>query len=123
MRNFDGKKIGMKMMEEFKQKREAEEQGASSLISQRSYYSLGPSLNSKMPTLYPHSPSLSLLGNAIKVLENRTLDNKMEIEILDALDEIRSLNAKTSKLDPEEVLHKVTPLCKPSSSPTPFAST
>lgn len=43
----------------------------------------------------------------MKVLENRTLDNKMELEILDALDEIRSLNAKTSKLDPEEVLQKL----------------
>ncbi len=43
----------------------------------------------------------------MKALENRTLDNKMELDILDALDEIRSLNAKVSKLDPEEVLKMV----------------
>jgi DNA-directed RNA polymerase subunit RPC12/RpoP len=43
-RNFDGKKIGQKMMEEFKQKRELEEQ-----------------------------------GNAMKVLENRTLDTRWNL--------------------------------------------
>jgi hypothetical protein len=31
----------------------------------------------------------------------------MELDILDALDEIRSLNAKTSKIDPEDVLHRI----------------
>eukprot|EP01125_Pyxidicula_operculata_P005931 TRINITY_DN2074_c0_g1_i1.p1 TRINITY_DN2074_c0_g1~~TRINITY_DN2074_c0_g1_i1.p1 ORF type:complete len:298 (-),score=87.21 TRINITY_DN2074_c0_g1_i1:217-1110(-) len=46
-------------------------------------------------------------GNAMKALENRTVDNKMEMDILDGLDEIRSLNARVSKLDPLEVLEQI----------------
>jgi hypothetical protein len=37
-------------------------------------------------------------------LENRTQDSKIEMDILDALDEIRSLNARQSKMDPIEIL-------------------
>jgi DNA-directed RNA polymerase subunit RPC12/RpoP len=44
------------------------------------------------------------LGDAMKALENRTQDSKIEMDILDALDEIRSLNARQSKMDPIEVL-------------------
>jgi len=44
------------------------------------------------------------MGDAMKALENRTLDSKIEMDILDALDEIRSLNARQSKMDPLEVL-------------------
>jgi len=40
----------------------------------------------------------------MKQLENKTLDNKMEMDILDGLDEIRTLNAKVSKVDPLAVL-------------------
>ena len=40
----------------------------------------------------------------MKALENRTVDSKIEMDILDALDEIKSLNAKNAKLDPEQVL-------------------
>lgn len=32
------------------------------------------------------------------------MDSKVEMDILDALDEIRSLNARQSKMDPLEVL-------------------
>lgn len=44
------------------------------------------------------------LGDAMKALENRTKDSKIEMDILDALDEIRSLNARQSKMDPIEIL-------------------
>eukprot|EP01128_Nolandella_sp_AFSM9_P007021 TRINITY_DN3746_c0_g1_i1.p1 TRINITY_DN3746_c0_g1~~TRINITY_DN3746_c0_g1_i1.p1 ORF type:complete len:348 (+),score=89.09 TRINITY_DN3746_c0_g1_i1:98-1141(+) len=43
-------------------------------------------------------------GDVMKTLENRTLDQKMELDILDNLEEIRSLNSKTSKMDPMEIL-------------------
>jgi len=43
-------------------------------------------------------------GNAMKALENKTMDNKMEMDILDGLDEIRSLNARASKVDPMDIL-------------------
>lgn len=46
-------------------------------------------------------------GNAMKKLENRTMDNKMEMDILDGLDEIREINAKISKLDPVDVLDQL----------------
>jgi len=71
-RNFEGWKEGEKKMEEYRKKREEEEE-----------------------------------GNAMKVLENKTIDNKMEMDILDGLDEIRSLNARVSKLDPLDVLDQL----------------
>ena len=43
-------------------------------------------------------------NDAMKKLENRTLESKMEMDILDSLDHIRSLNAKNAKLTTEEVL-------------------
>lgn len=61
-------------------------------------------------------------GNAMKVLENRTMDNKMvrishleklfsnsrkEMDILDGLDEIRTLNARMTKLDTDELLNRI----------------
>eukprot|EP01112_Ceratiomyxa_fruticulosa_P022580 TRINITY_DN8315_c0_g1_i1.p1 TRINITY_DN8315_c0_g1~~TRINITY_DN8315_c0_g1_i1.p1 ORF type:complete len:341 (-),score=100.27 TRINITY_DN8315_c0_g1_i1:275-1297(-) len=44
------------------------------------------------------------LGDAMKALENRTVDNKLEIAILDALDEIRSMNARTAKITPDDLV-------------------
>eukprot|EP00026_Physarum_polycephalum_P011840 Phypoly_transcript_12085.p1 GENE.Phypoly_transcript_12085~~Phypoly_transcript_12085.p1 ORF type:complete len:382 (+),score=95.88 Phypoly_transcript_12085:35-1147(+) len=44
------------------------------------------------------------MGDAMKALENRTHDSKVEMDILDALDEIRSLNARQSKMDPIQIL-------------------
>jgi len=46
-------------------------------------------------------------GDAMKQLESRTLDNRMEMDILDGLDEIRSLNAQVSKINPLDILSKI----------------
>eukprot|EP01116_Phalansterium_solitarium_P013440 TRINITY_DN30805_c0_g1_i1.p1 TRINITY_DN30805_c0_g1~~TRINITY_DN30805_c0_g1_i1.p1 ORF type:complete len:333 (+),score=128.95 TRINITY_DN30805_c0_g1_i1:220-1218(+) len=43
-------------------------------------------------------------GDAMKALENRTLDSKLEMDIIEALDEIRALNARNSKLNPDQLL-------------------
>jgi Saf4/Yju2 protein len=40
-------------------------------------------------------------GDAMKALENRTLDSKREMDIMDALDELKSLKARQAKLDSE----------------------
>ncbi len=37
-------------------------------------------------------------------MENRTLDSKREMDILTALDEMRSLNARHAQVDPEAAL-------------------
>lgn len=42
-------------------------------------------------------------ANPLKALENKTYDSRREIEIFEALDEIRAINARNSKLDPESV--------------------
>ncbi len=42
--------------------------------------------------------------DAMKRLENRTLDSKMEMEIMDALDEIKALNSRNAKIDSVDVL-------------------
>ena len=42
----------------------------------------------------------------MKALENRTLDSKREMEILDALDEIRLRNARSERVNMEEVLER-----------------
>lgn len=46
-------------------------------------------------------------GDVMQALENRTLDQKMELEILDGLEDIRALNAKVSKMDPMDILDMV----------------
>lgn len=43
-------------------------------------------------------------GNAMKALENRTKDSKREIDILNALDEVKALNAQHARLTPGQVL-------------------
>jgi len=43
----------------------------------------------------------------MKALENRTLESKKEMDILDALDEIRTMNARTERLDIDEVNEKL----------------
>ncbi len=43
-------------------------------------------------------------GNAMKALENRTLDSKREMDIVQALDEQRSLNARHEQVTPEQAL-------------------
>eukprot|EP00002_Diphylleia_rotans_P036200 TRINITY_DN7951_c0_g1_i2.p1 TRINITY_DN7951_c0_g1~~TRINITY_DN7951_c0_g1_i2.p1 ORF type:complete len:249 (-),score=53.80 TRINITY_DN7951_c0_g1_i2:744-1490(-) len=43
-------------------------------------------------------------GDAMKVLENKTRDNKIEMDILDALDEHRALKEAQRKLTTEDVL-------------------
>lgn len=40
----------------------------------------------------------------LQALENRTLDSKREMDILTALDEMRSLNARHAQVDPEAAL-------------------
>ncbi|KAF9977196.1 hypothetical protein BGZ73_006669 [Actinomortierella ambigua] len=46
-------------------------------------------------------------NNPMKALENRTLDSKREMEIMDALDEIRSRNAAHERVDADSVLDKM----------------
>lgn len=43
-------------------------------------------------------------GNAMKALENRTLDSKREMDVLAALDETRALNIEKHKLDIDAVI-------------------
>ncbi|CAD7703917.1 unnamed protein product [Ostreobium quekettii] len=43
-------------------------------------------------------------GNAMKALENRTIDSKREMDVLAALDELKSLNARKGKLSHDEIL-------------------
>lgn len=45
--------------------------------------------------------------NPIKALENRTADSKKEIDILDALDEIRAINAMHQRIDMNELLKAI----------------
>lgn len=42
----------------------------------------------------------------MKSLEDRTLDSKREMDIMDALDEIRTRNARSERVDVEEVLDR-----------------
>lgn len=46
-------------------------------------------------------------GDAMKALENRTAASKREMDILDALDEIRSMNARASELDPDQLFENI----------------
>ena len=43
-------------------------------------------------------------GNAMKQLENRTLDSKREMDIMAALDEMQSLHARHARVDTEAAL-------------------
>ena len=42
--------------------------------------------------------------DSMKALENRTLDNKIEMDVLDALDEIKSINKRHEKVDTNALL-------------------
>eukprot|EP01037_Dinobryon_pediforme_P020327 gene20327-20920_t len=42
--------------------------------------------------------------DAMKALENRTIDNKVEMDVLDALDEIRAINQRHERVDTAAVL-------------------
>lgn len=42
----------------------------------------------------------------MKALEDRTLDSKREMDIMDALDEIRTRNARSERVDVEDVLDR-----------------
>ncbi|KAJ3054522.1 hypothetical protein HK097_001597 [Rhizophlyctis rosea] len=46
-------------------------------------------------------------NNPMKALENRTLDSKREMDILDALDEIRTRNARNERVDADSLLGKI----------------
>jgi len=46
-------------------------------------------------------------NNPMQALENRTLESKKEMDILDALDEIRTKNARTERLNIDEVNEKI----------------
>jgi len=43
-------------------------------------------------------------GDSMKTLENRTVDSKQEMDILDALDEIRALNQRHERVDTQALL-------------------
>lgn len=42
-------------------------------------------------------------GNAMKFLENRTKDSRREMDILDALDEIKNISRQNSKITPDQM--------------------
>lgn len=45
--------------------------------------------------------------DAMKALEHRTIDNKIEMDVLDALDEIKALNYRHQKVDTAKILEKL----------------
>jgi hypothetical protein len=45
--------------------------------------------------------------NPMLALENRTLDSKREMDILDALDELKTKNAQLEKVNPDEIISKL----------------
>uniref|UniRef100_K3WJI6 Splicing factor YJU2 n=1 Tax=Globisporangium ultimum (strain ATCC 200006 / CBS 805.95 / DAOM BR144) TaxID=431595 RepID=K3WJI6_GLOUD len=45
-------------------------------------------------------------GDSMKALENRTLDSKREMDILDALDEIKAINQRHAKIDTDVLLQQ-----------------
>eukprot|EP00164_Ancoracysta_twista_P005596 GFYU01007674.1.p1 GENE.GFYU01007674.1~~GFYU01007674.1.p1 ORF type:complete len:297 (-),score=59.62 GFYU01007674.1:434-1324(-) len=46
-------------------------------------------------------------GDAMKALENRTLESKREMDIIDALSEIRDINTRHAKVDHDAVIDKL----------------
>ncbi|KAI9208958.1 CWC16 protein, partial [Polychytrium aggregatum] len=46
-------------------------------------------------------------NNPMKALENRTLASKKEMEILDALDEIRTRNSRNERIDTDDLLDRL----------------
>lgn len=47
------------------------------------------------------------MGDTMKTLENRTLDSKKEMDILDTLDEIRAMNQRHQRVDTDALLSTV----------------
>jgi len=45
-------------------------------------------------------------GDAMKALENRTLDSKREMDLLDALDEIKAINQRHARVDTDALLRQ-----------------
>lgn len=45
-------------------------------------------------------------ADAMKSLENRTMDSKMEMDVLDALDEIKAMNQRYERVDTESILRR-----------------
>lgn len=48
-------------------------------------------------------------GDAMKSLENRTFDSKKEMELIEALDEVRLLNKRQAKIGPDQLLEQFAP--------------
>eukprot|EP01017_Pseudomicrothorax_dubius_P032658 TRINITY_DN4295_c0_g1_i5.p1 TRINITY_DN4295_c0_g1~~TRINITY_DN4295_c0_g1_i5.p1 ORF type:complete len:283 (+),score=84.34 TRINITY_DN4295_c0_g1_i5:40-888(+) len=46
-------------------------------------------------------------GNAMKFLENKTSDSKREMDIMDAIDEIKQLNKRKALIPPDELLKMI----------------
>lgn len=46
-------------------------------------------------------------NDAMKALENRTLDSKLEMDVLDALDEIKSINQRHERVDTDQLIDRL----------------
>lgn len=46
-------------------------------------------------------------NDSMKALENRTLDNKLEMDVLDALDEIKAINKRHERVDTDKLLGSI----------------
>ena len=46
-------------------------------------------------------------GNAMKCLENRTYDSKREMELMDAIEEIKNLNKRQVSITSDDLLRKI----------------
>lgn len=46
-------------------------------------------------------------GDAMKQLENRTLQSKRELDVMDALDELKSINSRLERANPDDALKKL----------------
>ena len=49
-------------------------------------------------------------SDAMKALENRTIDSKFEMDMLDALDEMKAINQRLERVDTDAVINKLTAL-------------